>query len=71
LGSWLAVGVRDGVGGSTGEEGSEKRDTGADRIFPQVAAAIAALHERLSQGKRSGSASTTPLQTSAVCFLET
>ncbi|CAM0905059.1 unnamed protein product [Alopecurus aequalis] len=45
LGSCLAV----GVGGSSGEEGSELRDTTADRIFvSQVAAAIAALHERLS-----------------------
>jgi U11/U12 small nuclear ribonucleoprotein SNRNP48 len=45
LGSCLAV----GVGGCFGEEGTELRDAGADRIFvSQVAAAIAALHERLS-----------------------
>uniref|UniRef100_A0ACD5U9B7 Uncharacterized protein n=5 Tax=Avena sativa TaxID=4498 RepID=A0ACD5U9B7_AVESA len=45
LGSCLAV----GVGGSSGEEGSELRYTGAGRIFvSQVAAAIAALHGRLS-----------------------
>ena len=45
LGSCLAV----GVGGSSGEEGSELRNTRADNIFvSQVAAAIVALHERLS-----------------------
>jgi U11/U12 small nuclear ribonucleoprotein SNRNP48 len=45
LGSCLAV----GVGGSSGEEGTELRDAGTDSIFvSQVAAAIAALHERFS-----------------------
>lgn len=46
-GSFLAVGV--GVGGTAGEERSELRDTGPGPIFvSQVAAAVTALHERLS-----------------------
>jgi U11/U12 small nuclear ribonucleoprotein SNRNP48 len=51
LGSCLAAGVGDGAGGTSG--GSGVRDTGAERIFlSQVAAAIAALHERLSLEKK-------------------
>lgn len=50
LGSCLAA----GVGGSSGEDGgSGARDAGAGRILlSQVAAAIAALHERLSLEKK-------------------
>jgi U11/U12 small nuclear ribonucleoprotein SNRNP48 len=54
LGSCLAAGVGDGAGGSSGEGGSGVWGTGADgSIFlSQVAAAIAALHERLSLEKK-------------------
>lgn len=52
LGSCLAVGVGDGVAGGASEKGCELRDTGTCPIFvSQVAAAIAALHERLSLDK--------------------
>uniref|UniRef100_M8CBA3 CHHC U11-48K-type domain-containing protein n=1 Tax=Aegilops tauschii TaxID=37682 RepID=M8CBA3_AEGTA len=53
LGSCLAVGVGDGVAGGASEKGCELRDTGTCPIFvSQVAAAIAALHDRLSLDKK-------------------
>jgi U11/U12 small nuclear ribonucleoprotein SNRNP48 len=55
LGSCLAAGVGDAVDGTTGEEGgSGVRDAGADGrvLLSQVAAAVAALHERLSLEKK-------------------
>jgi hypothetical protein len=51
----LAAGVGDAVDGTTGEEGgSGVRDAGADGrvLLSQVAAAVAALHERLSLEKK-------------------